>query len=175
MTRDTALPANLHEFLVHLESVQQWSRGSDRAQHVAWLAQAIDWELVAAVTMTWAAQDADPDDDVDSMMRVGLGEVSRGASGHEAGIVNEWRRSLGAGTCAARVANDTDARWLRQRLLLPAPPGVGERVRNTLSTLAEKGDSVLAVAVVDCGNRAQLIVGTRDGRLVPLLRETTYS
>jgi hypothetical protein len=120
--------AQIGQLIEHIETVAQWSRGPDRAQHTAWLDRAIAWDIVGAVDMTTAAPNID-DSRVDAVLRSGLNELAAGPGDHVASLVTHWRKALGEGSCHSTAASDDDVRWARERLAMPVPRGAGAEVQ----------------------------------------------
>jgi hypothetical protein len=100
----------------------------------------------------------------------GLAEISAGPGDHVVALVKGWRRTLGEGHCQVTAASGDDQRWLRERLALPPPRGAGIEARHALAGFAKRAAGTSDVVCVSCGGAARLVVGTLDGRLVPILR-----
>jgi hypothetical protein len=154
----------------NIETVEQWSAGPQWKEHAAWLDRAVAWDIVAAVAMTWAAREVEDEPRVDGLLRSGLAEISAGPGDHVVALVKGWRRTLGEGRCQVTAASGDDQRWLRERLALPPPRGAGIEARHALAGFAKRAAGTSDVVCVSCGGAARLVVGTLDGRLVPILR-----
>jgi hypothetical protein len=162
--------AQIGQLIEHIETVAQWSRGPDRAQHTAWLDRAIAWDIVGAVDMTTAAPNID-DSRVDAVLRSGLNELAAGPGDHVASLVTHWRKALGEGSCHSTAASDDDVRWARERLAMPVPRGAGAEVQRALTGYAERAKGTHDFVRIDAGGPAHLVVGVLGDRLVPLQRE----
>ena len=158
------------QLVSNIEGVEQWSREPQWKERAAWLARSVAWDIVAAVTMTWAAHDVEDQDRVDELLRSGLAEVSAGPGDNVVSLVRDWRRTLGSGRCRVGAASDDDLRWVRERLALPPPRGVGPESRQALAEYAKRANDTRDVVRIDCGGAARLLVGHLAGRLVPLMR-----
>lgn len=154
----------------NIETVEQWSHGTNSKQQVDWLARTVAWDIVAVVKMTQAAGDADADS-IDELLRSGLAEAAAGPGEHIPSLVREWRHALGSGHCKTGAASDDDVRWFRERLTMSAPKGAGPESRQSLAGYARRASETRDVVRIDCGSAARLLVGVLDGRLVVALRE----
>jgi hypothetical protein len=164
----TANP-KLAQLIVQLDTVEQWSRGPDRKDHVAWLASAVAWDITGAVAMTSAAAEID-DSRVDGLLRSGLAELAAGPGDHAASLVAGWRRALGTASCQSGAATDDDVHWARERLALPVPKGAGPDTRDTLTGYAARAKDTGEFVRIECGGASRLIVGVLGDRLVPIVR-----
>jgi hypothetical protein len=162
--------AQVSQLIEHIETVTQWSRGADRAQHTAWLDRAIAWDLVGAVDMTGAADKIDASR-VDAILRSGLNELAAGPGDHIATLVAHWHKALGDGSYRSAAATDDEVRWAPERLALPVPKTVGPEVRKTLAGYADRAKDAHDFVRIDGSAAAHLVVGVVGDRLVPLQRE----
>lgn len=159
------------QLVENIETIEQWSRSPQWKEHVAWLGRSVAWDVVGAVTSTWAIHDLDEAERADEFLRSGLAEVAAGPGDHVVSLVNSWRRSLGKERCRVGAASDDDLRWIRERLTLPPPKGAGPESRQALAGYAKRASDTRDVVRVDCGGAAHLLVGVLAGKLVPIMRE----
>ncbi|HEX2692202.1 MAG TPA: hypothetical protein VHN14_36580, partial [Kofleriaceae bacterium] len=150
---------------------EQWSHSPQWKEHVAWLDRSVAWDIVGAVTSTWAIRDLGEEDRTEELLRSGLAEVAAGPGDHVVSLVRSWRHSLGKDHCHVGSASDDDLRWVRERLTLPPPKGAGPESRQALARYAKRASDTRDFVRVDCGGTAHLLVGVLSGQLVPIMRE----
>lgn len=155
----------------NIDTVEQWSHGPQRKERAAWLDRTVAWDIVAAVTMSWAVHEVDDPERIEGLLRSGLAEVAAGPGDHVVSLVNDWRRTLGSGKCHTGAASDDDLRWMRERLTLPPPKGAGPDSQQALARYAKRASGTRDVIRVDCGGSAHLLVGALGSLLVPIMRE----
>jgi hypothetical protein len=162
----------LAQLVEQIETVEQWSHGPQVKEHIAWLDRSIAWDIVAVVTMSWAAQEVDEPERVEGLLRSGLAEVAAGPGDHVVSLVSRWKQALGPeARCRLSTASEEDVSWLRVRLSLPPPKGASTESQQTLAAYATRAGETRQVQRVDCGGAAHLLVGVLAERLVPILRE----
>jgi hypothetical protein len=160
----------LTQLVAVIESVEQWSRAPQGSERAEWLLHAVAWDVVAAVTMTWAAHEVEEQENVDALLRSGLAEITAGPGEHVVALAQEWRRALGGGRCRIDAAARDELEWVRERLSLPPPPGAGAAARRALADHAARAGDTRGIVRVDCGGSACLLVGQLAGRLVPIMK-----
>jgi hypothetical protein len=159
------------QLVENLDTVEQWSRGPQGKEHVEWLDRSVAWDVVGAITSTWAIHDLGESEQANELLRSGLAEIAAGPGDHVISLVQGWRRSLGTGRCRVDSASEDDLRWLGERLTLPPPKGAGSEPRLALAGYARRASDTRDVVRVDCGGIAHLLVGVLAGKLVPIMRE----
>jgi hypothetical protein len=161
------------ELVAQVQHVREWRYDPDAAKrHVPWLRANIAWDILGAQTMTSVEDAGALGSDVDAILKSGLAELAAGPAPRDMiAELDHWRVVLGRGTCESSDATTDDAAWLRAQLGMPVPAGAGEGTRAALRGYVSRAAFVRARVRIRCGGTAALVVGTVDGKLVPLLHE----